>query len=59
MCDKQLLIKAFSPLVSEFFHGLTVDEHFDWACLVCATAAGSVQHLVVFDYFLHQQFNFL
>lgn len=63
MCDKQLLFKAFFPLVFEFFHILTVDKHFDRvllrACLFCTTSSGSVQHLVVFNYFLHQQFNFL
>lgn len=63
MCDKQLLFKAFFPLVFEFFHNLTEDKHFDRvlfrACLFCTTSSGSVQHLVVFDYFLHQQSNFL
>lgn len=59
MCDKQLLLKAFFPLVFEFFHILTVNKHFDKvllrASLFCITSSGSVQHLVVFNYFLQQQ----
>lgn len=61
MCDKQLLLKAFFPLVFEFFHILIVNKHFDRvllrACLFSTTSSGSVQHLVVFNYFLQQQLN--
>ena len=61
MCDKQLLLKAFFPLVFEFFHILIGNKHFDRvllrACLFSTTSSGSVQHLVVFNYFLQQQLN--
>lgn len=63
MCDKQLLLKAFFPLIFQFFHNLTVDKHLDRvlfrACLVHIPSSGSAQHLVVFNYHLHQQLNLL
>lgn len=63
MCDKQLLLTAFFPLVFQFFHNLTGDEHFDTvlfrACLVYIPSSGSAKHLVVVDYLLHLQVNFL
>lgn len=63
MCDKQLLLTAFFPLVFQSFHNLTGDKHFDRvlfrACLVYIPSSGSAQYLVVFDYLLHQQLNFL
>lgn len=63
MCDKQLLLKALFPLVFQFFHNLTGDEHSDRVLfrtyLVYIPSSGSALHLVVFDYLLHQQVNFL